>query len=112
MRRAGTWSAPPGASAAAYDRALRQAEAACRLVPHDGNYLNTLAAAQYRIGKYHEAVATLKRSGPLNATVQDGPLPEDLAFLVLAEHRLGHTASADGPQSPEGGHEEPEVVRR
>ncbi len=84
----------PGAGAAAYDRALRQAEAACRLVPDDGNYLNTLGATQYRAGKYREAVATLTRSGSLNAAVHDGPLPEDLAFLALAQYRLGQTAHA------------------
>jgi WD40 repeat protein len=86
----------PGAGAAAYDRALRQAEAACRLVPDDGNYLNTLGAAQYRAGNYHDAVSTLTRSGPLNAAVHDGPLPEDLAFLALAQYRLGQTAQARG----------------
>ncbi len=40
----------PGADPQAYDRALRLAEAACRLVPHDGNYLNTLARPSTALG--------------------------------------------------------------
>ena len=51
-------------------------------------------AVQYRVGKYHEAVATLTESEPLNAAIHDGPLPEDLAFLALARYRLGQTDQA------------------
>ena len=87
-------AAAPGADSQACDRALRQAEAACRLVPHDANYLNTLGAAQYRVGKYHEAVATLTESEPLNVAIHGGPLPEDLAFLALARYRLGQIDQA------------------
>ena len=63
-------------------------------MPDDGNYLNTLGAAQYRSGKYREAVVTLTASASLNAAVHDGPLPEDLACLALAEFRLGHIGQA------------------
>ena len=46
--------------------ALRLAEAACRLEPKHGYYVNTLGVAQYRAGQYAEALATLTRSEPLN----------------------------------------------
>jgi hypothetical protein len=52
----------PGADPAAYERALRQAEAACRLAPNNAMYLNTLGVAHYRVGKYPEALQTLTRS--------------------------------------------------
>jgi hypothetical protein len=85
----------PGADAAAVDRAVHQAEAACRLVPGVGSVLNTLGVAQYRAAKYPEAVATLTRSQQLNSAVLGGKAqPADLAFLALAHHRLGHTSSA------------------
>ena len=43
---------------------------------------------------YHQAIATLTESALLNATIHDGPLPEDLAFLALARYRLGQTDQA------------------
>jgi predicted NACHT family NTPase len=57
----------PGADAAAYQRALRQAEAACRLAPDNANYLNTLGVAYYRVGKYPEALQALTRSDWVHA---------------------------------------------
>jgi tetratricopeptide (TPR) repeat protein len=81
----------PDAGAAAYRRALRVAESACRLAPNHGGFLNTLGVAQYRAGKYQEAVATLKRSDQLNAQPRVGSIPADLAFLALAQYRLGRT---------------------
>jgi tetratricopeptide (TPR) repeat protein len=84
----------PGATAAAYRRALRIAEAACRLGPKNGAILNTLGVAQYRVGRYREAVVTLKRSDLLNARTPAGSIPADLAFLALAEYRLGRTEQA------------------
>jgi hypothetical protein len=83
-----------GAGAAAYELALLQAETACRLIPGEGNYLNTLAAAQYRVGRYQDALSTLSRSQLVNAVIHGEPVLEDLAFRALAEYRLGHTAEA------------------
>jgi WD40 repeat protein len=73
---------------AEYRLALRCAEAACRHEPQDGPYLTTLAMAQYRVGKYQEAVETLRRAGPLNAAAPDAPRPAELAFLAMALSRL------------------------
>jgi hypothetical protein len=71
-----------------YALALRQAEAAVRLAPGDRFILNTLGVAQYRTGRYAEALATLTRSEKLNAT-EEGADPADLAFLAMVQHQLG-----------------------
>jgi Flp pilus assembly protein TadD len=42
--------------------ALRMAEAACRVNPDHGLFLIVLGAAQYRAGRYPEAVTTLERA--------------------------------------------------
>jgi len=76
-----------------YARALEQAEAAVRAAPENGNILNTLGVAQYRVGRYAEAVATLTKSEKLNAT-KNGSHPADLAFLAMAQHQLGRKGEA------------------
>jgi WD40 repeat protein/tRNA A-37 threonylcarbamoyl transferase component Bud32 len=77
----------------AYALALRQAEAAIRLTPGDGYILNTLGVAQYRMGQFSEAAATLTRSEKLNAG-EEGSLPMDLAFLAMSQHQLGRKEEA------------------
>jgi Flp pilus assembly protein TadD len=72
--------------------ALRRAEAAVRLAPGDGGILNTLGIAHYRLGDYAKALETLEQSEKLNAA--KGPLPADLAFVVMAHHHLGHKEQA------------------
>jgi hypothetical protein len=84
----------PGGRAADYEKALRQAEAAHRIVTDKGEWLNTLGVAQYRAGKYTEAVATLLRSDKANTVTFQGPIPADHAFLAMAYHRLGMAAEA------------------
>jgi tetratricopeptide (TPR) repeat protein len=82
-----------GLDAEAYALALRQAEAAVRLAPGDGNILNTLGIAQYRARRYAEAAATLARSEKLNEGKDDAHAA-DLAFLAMAQHWLGRTEEA------------------
>jgi WD40 repeat protein/tRNA A-37 threonylcarbamoyl transferase component Bud32 len=104
----------PGLTANAYLQALGAAETACRLEPGNAALLNTLGVAQYRTGRYAEALATLGRSQALSrvrgagksATYDVGLLlmspwllpqtylwggeePADLAFLAMIRHRLG-----------------------
>src|SRR5262249_10315403 len=74
--------------------ALRQAEAACRLIPDDGYSLTALGIAEYRVGKYREAVATLERADRLKKDLRQSPDPRDLAFLALAHHHLGQADPA------------------
>jgi hypothetical protein len=58
--------------------------------PHGTNYSppppDDLGVAQYRMGRYREAVATLVESEKLNAVAFQGSHPEDLAFLAMAQH--------------------------
>src|SRR5262249_23271236 len=61
---AGSWEVVIRANASyeSYALALRQAEAACKIDPNNGDYLNTLGVAQYRCGRFQEALDTLLRS--------------------------------------------------
>jgi hypothetical protein len=78
----------PDADKDTYARALRQAEAAVNLAPKNGNILNTLGVAQYRVGRYANALDTLTKSEKLNAT-KGGSLPADIAFLAMTQHQFG-----------------------
>ena len=84
----------PHRDAAAYARALRLAEIACRLAPNNGPYLNTLGVAYYRTRQWRRAVETLKQSEPLDARLYRTSIPADLAFLALACHQLGEKDQA------------------
>jgi tetratricopeptide (TPR) repeat protein len=79
----------PGASSGQYGRALRCAEAACRLQPEEGSLLTTLGVAQYRVGQFAEALQTLQRSAERQRTRFKSPFPTELAFLAMTCHRLG-----------------------
>jgi WD40 repeat protein len=80
----------PVGDAAAYERALRQAEAACRLTPNHAVHLNTLGVAYFRVGKYQEALKALAGSNKLRKESD----PSNLAFLAMAQHRLGQKEQA------------------
>jgi WD40 repeat protein/serine/threonine protein kinase len=84
----------PGAKPPIYALALRQAEAACRLDPQEPVYLTTLGMAQYRAGKYEDAVKTLMAAATLNEAAAKAPLPADLAFLAMAQHQMGKKGDA------------------
>jgi WD40 repeat protein/tetratricopeptide (TPR) repeat protein len=84
----------PGAGGEGIQLALRQAEQACRLAPENGEYLNTLGAARYRLGQFGPALETLVRSDRINSSHEGISLPSDLAFLTMAYHRLGQNLSA------------------
>jgi hypothetical protein len=87
----------------AYHRALKLAEAAVILDPNprDGTILNTLGVAQYRVGKFAEALKTLTESDRRNSADngfargrRPGSIPADLAFLAMASFRLGEKEKA------------------
>jgi WD40 repeat protein len=77
-----------------YREALRWAEAACRLKPGESSYLNALGVAQYRAGRYQDALNTLTRAEPLNAKQYEGSHPADLAFQAMAHYQLGEKDKA------------------
>jgi len=72
-----------------YKVALQQAEIICQLEPDNGMYLNTLGIALYRMGRYQDAIDTLLHADKINRG-----FPADLAFLAMAQHRLGQKAHA------------------
>jgi hypothetical protein len=82
-----------GATPALYKQALGWARTASDLGPPTGPGLTTLAMAQYRLGQYAEALATLARAAPLN---QDDPRdqPAELAFTAMAQHSLANRPDA------------------
>jgi hypothetical protein len=87
-------------------RAVREAEAACRLMPGDGNYLNTLGVVQYRAKQYDKALATMLRSTQINrgkeffaqagaaVTYLPGPHYSDLAFVAMCYAQKGQSNEA------------------
>jgi WD40 repeat protein len=79
----------PYLNAFQYGFALRQAETACQLAPQQGKYQTALGLAQYRLGRYPEALATLTEAERTNAGN-----PAALAFLALTQHRLGQEVQA------------------
>jgi eukaryotic-like serine/threonine-protein kinase len=68
--------------------ALRLAEKCVGLYP-DGNNLNTLGVAQYRVGAYGKALEILERADKLNKGI-----PADVAFIVMAHQQLGQHTQA------------------
>jgi hypothetical protein len=83
----------PGAMEATYEQARHWAEVADRLEPGKGACLTTLGAAQYRVGQYQAALATLTRADQLNAASGEST-PADLAFLAMTQYRLGQKVQA------------------
>lgn len=79
----------PGASVDTYARALRRAQAAFSLEPYDTDVLATLGAAQYRVGKFAEALETLTRADGRHIVVSGCSRPQCQALLALCNNRLG-----------------------
>jgi tetratricopeptide (TPR) repeat protein len=93
----------PGAvSPEQYRRGLRLAEKVCRLQPDNQLFLTTLGAAQYRVGQYRQALATLARAEQIYQKLIAGlpavqlssryfrvPRLQNLAFLAMVHQRLG-----------------------
>ena len=60
------------------------------MAPDNLNILNTLGVAYYRVGKYKKAIDTLGRCDKLRTE----SIPDDLAFLAMAQHQLGQKEQA------------------
>jgi WD40 repeat protein len=86
----------PGAEAAAYRLALGRMEEVCRLASDNPSYLRTLGVAQYRVGRYPEALESLTRADRLEQALSPAtpPSPAALAFLAMAHHQLGQEEQA------------------
>ncbi len=84
----------PNQPIATYERGLRMAEAAVRVMPDYQSYLNTLGVAQYRVGRHAEAAATFERCNELNAASGAGPSAYDVVFLAMAYQGMGRATDA------------------
>jgi len=71
--------------------AVPLAEKAVSLAPENAIYRNTLGLAYYRVGRYREAVDTLR---PKLASQEDWCLAFDLYFLAMSYQRLGEPERA------------------
>jgi WD40 repeat protein/tetratricopeptide (TPR) repeat protein len=80
-------------SARNQERVLFLARRAIELSPEGSLSLNALGVAQYRAGRYAEAVTTLEQSLAAGAGQSDA---FDLFFLAMAHHQLGHREEARG----------------
>jgi tetratricopeptide (TPR) repeat protein len=74
--------------------AVRWAEVADKLTPENAFCLGVLGAAQYRAGRYPEALASLMQAARLGAKGPAGLDPATLAFLAMAQQQAG-----DNPQA-------------
>jgi WD40 repeat protein len=83
----------PGAGKAELERALRRAEAACRIVPQ-GNYLTTLGAARFRTGGHAQALAALQQADQWLLRTNN---PEVLPALGTSTWGLLGCPSGQGP---------------
>jgi len=98
MLNSRSWSlvSQPGRRADQYQFALRCAEeaASCDFAAGHWAILNTLGVAQYRVGKYAEAVETLSRSDEINTKSKGTSLPGGIAVQAMAHYQLGHVEEA------------------
>jgi tetratricopeptide (TPR) repeat protein len=85
----------PGGEMSGIRKAVRYSEEACQLEPENGDLLNTLGVAYFRVGNYEKALDILSRSDKINALKDEGSRPMDLAFLAMAHLQLGHTKEAE-----------------
>ena len=60
----------------------------------EGDILTTLGAAYYRAGHDEKAVATLGQAGGIRLSEGPGATPAGLAFLAMAQRRLGRPQEA------------------
>ncbi len=69
--------------------ALRAAEIVCKAWPEQAGFLNTRGVAEYRAGKFTDAIATLERCNQMQRTLIGAPHPLDLVVLAMAQFKAG-----------------------
>ena len=62
--------------------------------PDTAAYTNTLGILRYRLGDYVGALKTLAVSHEFYSQQHEGGVPADLAFMAMAQYRLGDQAEA------------------
>lgn len=76
-------------SPAEYERALEWAQRANEMYIGDHAMLNTLAVAQFRMGRYEDVLDTVSHRRFLGTSE-----PSDLAFIAMAQYQLGRIDEA------------------
>jgi WD40 repeat protein len=82
-----------GSTAAQNQRALKEAKMICLERPEEPWHWAMLAMAQYRTGKYSEALGTFAAHSQLDST-EPVVRARELAFTAMAQHRLGRLDEA------------------
>jgi len=79
-----------------YALALSRAKRAFDIELSTPHIVNTLGVAYYRVGRFDNAIDTLRRSLPLNVTGKEKTIshPADTAFLALSHMKLGNKDEA------------------
>jgi len=77
-----------------YQRGLKIILEVCRQWPDEHAFVNTLAVALYRNGRYAEALAALDRCDERHRAVHGEIHPMDLALRAMARHQLGQRRQA------------------
>jgi serine/threonine protein kinase/tetratricopeptide (TPR) repeat protein/WD40 repeat protein len=78
----------------AYERALEWASETLQQDPDFGDALFAQGAAYYRLGKFAEAAVALAAARRTRRDAGEPARPENLAFLAMAHHQLGHVDEA------------------
>jgi tetratricopeptide (TPR) repeat protein len=84
----------PGGAASRYEQALGWAEAACRIRPGEASYQTMKGMAQYRAGRYKEALATLSQPQQMQHEFNDYYPYMNRAFRIMARYQLGQKKEA------------------
>jgi serine/threonine protein kinase len=84
----------PNLGADDYRLALRAVDRVLAERPDAMNAVNTRGLLLYRLGEYEDALATLARSDAHYSKERPGGLAADVAFIAMAQHRLGRTGEA------------------
>jgi tetratricopeptide (TPR) repeat protein len=77
-----------------YEAALHGAETYRDERPDVPAAINTHGVLLYRLGRYEEALELLARSDAHYSQEQAGGSPHDVAFIAMAQRRLGHEEAA------------------
>jgi tricorn protease-like protein len=83
-----------GKSVDEYRTALEKAEKANSWEPNDPGILNTLGAAQYRLGSYEDALKTLAGSARMLSDGNEEPDPGNVAFTAMTFYKVAQVDQA------------------